>query len=213
MVYFRAADVNGNTWNESIEIVPAREEGDFNNIDLMAVGTGLVMGCNLTNQPFGQSDALELYHSPNSDGSGWALAGSFDLVGNIIDLEEIDGQPAVFAGTSYGNSIGMFARAENGAGSSWPATGYVFGPADIGGAGGVAMVGNLPMVCFRSFDSSDLWVSTAKNSAGSDWDAPYQIDTVGTTGECCEIVSVNGLPVIGYYDSAEGAVKAAWWQD
>jgi PKD repeat protein len=205
-----AANTDGTAWGpvEVIQSVPA--SGFFSGIDVNFIdGTPLVSA--------GVSDQSGTYagcfRALDSNGESWG--GFQTLVPTQYGRTTIEvalDRPAMAIGSQVSNSALLFIRANDSAGTDWPAQPLELQPPGQGGTCSMAIVSGAPAVCFKSVTGGALKFIRALDSEGAAWDTPQVIEASAQISDYTSLANSNGHPVVVFCDNS-GKLTCAWFQN
>jgi hypothetical protein len=119
--------------------------------------------------------------------------------------------PSIIAGGAYGIYVN---HADDASGATWSGERLKIGQ---GMYGSIVELEGKPAACFMTYKDLPNWESTwdlcfvtAQDAEGSAWNPPVVVDSLGDTGFYCQMVVVNGHPVICYFDQTNRQLKAAY---
>jgi hypothetical protein len=151
-------------------------------------------------------------HDLGESGGGWIKevvgSGPSGYYSSLAQLAS--GNPAI-AYYNYNLNQLEYVWADNGGtDDDWHKVDVATGAMD-GYACSLAVIGGIPMICYRggSVDFSDLKLAVATDENGTAWNVSV-IDTVGGDPDnYTAIAEVAGRPAVAYYSAAAGALKFA----
>jgi hypothetical protein len=161
--------------------------------------------------PWPTNQELWFVAASDSSGSAWdepvLVDDNYAHIGLYPSLAEVDGRPAI----SYWNQTNgtlMYSRADNAAGSAWPASPAQFSydaPNVVGLYTSLAVVNGNPAISYYDQTNGNLKYVRASDASGSTWtNTPRVVAFTNDVGRFTSLKVVNGYPAISYYSATGG---------
>lgn len=204
-----AADSNGSVWGPVVSIDSVPVNGFFGGIDLELIGGAPMITAGINGADYLHAGC---YRALDAGGSDWAALQTLitSQYGRTTLQIALD-RPALALGSQSSNSALLYLRANDSAGTDWPAQPQQLLPAGQGGTCTMAIVSGTPAICFKSVAGGVLKYIQAVDAEGASWFSPQTIEgSVDITDFSC-LVNSNGHPVVVFGDY-NGNLICAWFQ-
>ena len=215
IVYMQAQDPQGLAWYPAQDVMTAPPGYKFRYLTLGKSSKGLfkrpVIACGLQENVYLNKSAIVA--AANIDGTAWNTPSIYPQWSKPDRIMNLNGRPAC-SGASSGldDHKGLFARANDGDGSSWPADYDVISDEAI--ITDMQVVDGKPFICYQTLPSSRIYARAALDADGSSWSEPYVIcDSAGDLYSPLGMTVVGGKPVIcfNYYSAGTKAIYSLSW--
>jgi len=209
LLFARAADAAGNSWNTTLITTGSAAEPSL----------AVVNGTPTIAYYAPSSTSLRVVEATSSTGTNWgstvSVANHAD-VGRYCSLASVNGRPAI----SYFNATSNNLEYVRFNAINWSSRVVVEGTGGAGRHSSLAVVNGRPAIaCFRSLfvgGTGNLSYYRANDLNGSTWGARITVASgIGdlntgravTNGSVISLAMVEGRPAIAYYDDAEDVMK------
>ena len=242
LMFVRALDVNGTTWDTPVRVAQAGDVGKYSS--LLGWGnwftwffSGIWSGEEeplpqpllwLTYYDESNGDLMYVYdHTGN--GTSWSTPIAIDTNGNVglyTSIMVVNTNPAI---SYYDESSGdlKYVRAQNELGTSWGTPVRVDTNGNVGLYSSLNLVlwspyALIPQIAYYDQTAGDLKMATANDvhpdmwyfwqANGRFWNPPVVVDSTNDVGRNASLAMMTGW--VGYYDATEGDLKRAQaWVD
>jgi len=147
-------------------------------------------------------DRLLIEVSGDQEWHIYTVDGNADA-GNMPDLLEVNGRPAISYATAESPRTLYYIRAADATGSSWDSRISV-SAASNPNHNSLAIIGGYPALAFITLDDHQLNYARAQDQNGATWNSPQALASPGSDGSAGAIpalAEVNGKPAVAFYDS------------
>ena len=214
LMYIQAQDPLGAAWSSPVTVETTPGVFGFNAIDMMQTSNGFLNYPLISYVRWNATDGrydIFLRRSSNVDGTAWEAA---DFVGQqypyTTSLTMVAGKPALAAGNSTNNGICHYTQAADAKGQSWPDPVVEVG---LGGSASLAEWGGVPVICAEADGAGGLLLYRAVDAQASAWQAALSVDSRLGAGGYCNMLVVNDVPVITYFNSETRDLLSASWKN
>jgi hypothetical protein len=152
--------------------------------------------------------------SVDASGSSWPASaivrvdGAIDDAGQFSSLAEVDGRPAI---AYYANGDLRFVRANDAAGTSWPAPLTVDGFSDnVGRDASLAIIGGKPAIAYQSPNTGEILYTWADDAAGTVWNSAPVEGSIAAYRQHSTLIELGGKPAIAFHNQTDGGIRFAY---
>ena len=201
LVYARAADAGGSSWDTPVTIAETNTSCWFGYASLQVVD-GRPAAAYYNSNP----SSLRYARANDADGSSWGAPVTADSVNNpgrYASLRVVDGRPAVAYWRADNDDL-YYVRASNASGSSWATPVPVVTSGSSGQYPSLAVVGGRPAIAYYFNGSKDSMYVRSDDATGSSWGSPVALESADEAGAHACLAVVGGRPtVIGFNDTGD----------